>query len=217
MAKLSVILKTLLIDSTMIEKETRQQMRRFSRQDSHPLVALQSQELVQVQNTIQSLILQCKAVALVAISLHFAAETSQRVRQESAFMICQELRQWVRGSDFVYLYENGSDHSHLLFVLPEADLAGGEVVQQRLQAAFSSVLSQITTSPERIEMRRYASNSENQTTLLTAGALYRDMGVDPMRVAAYVFLSSEHSETGNDQREHTVTGGENKSVHGYEQ
>ena len=99
-------------------------MSRFSREGHNAVMAIHGQ--TEVQTTIQSLIPQCDDVALVAISLQFGEEIPQQAHQESASMHCQELRRHVRDSDIIFLYNNGSRQYGLFFVLPEADMEGGQ-------------------------------------------------------------------------------------------
>ncbi|HZU03812.1 MAG TPA: hypothetical protein VFA10_29375 [Ktedonobacteraceae bacterium] len=131
-------------------------MSRFSREGYNAVVAIHNQ--TNIQATIQSLISQCDNVALVAIGLQFGEGTPQQAHQESASTHCQKLRRHVRDSDIIYLYSNGTGQYGLFFILPEANMEGGQVVHQRLQELLSSsILSQTALAiPEHIEIHRYA-------------------------------------------------------------
>lgn len=151
-------------------------MSSFSREGRNAVVAIQGQ--TKVQTTIQSLIPKCDEVALVAIGLQFEEGIPQQASQESARAYCQELRRHVRGSDIIYLYNNGTDQYGLFFVLPEANMEGGQVVHQRLQELLtSSVLSQIALAvPQHVEIRRYAATPGKEASLIEAPD-YTDMAV----------------------------------------
>jgi hypothetical protein len=172
----------------------------FSREGYNAIVAIQGQTIVQA--TIQSLIPRCDDVALVAIGLQFEEGLPQHVSQDSAEGYCQELRKHVRGSDIIYLYSNNTGQYGLFFVLPEANMEGGQIVHQRLQEFLtSSVLSQTTLAiPEHIEIRRYAS-SDKGTSLIEAPS-YTDMEVRSGTISVQLLPTQSRLPPAADQVEH---------------
>jgi hypothetical protein len=163
----------------------------FSREGHNVVVAIHGQ--TKVQATMQSLIPRCDDVALVAIGLQFGEEIPQQAHQESASMHCQELRRHVRGSDIIYLYSNGTGQYGLFFVLPEANMEGGQVVHQRLQEHLAlSVLSQTALAiPEHIEIHRHAIISGKGTLLIEAPD-YTDMVVRNGEISAQIIPTQQH-------------------------
>lgn len=162
----------------------------FARVGHNSIMKLVNQELTTIPTAIVSLLPQCHQLALVTVALHFRPSTLQQACQESAEALCQAQRRSVRGSDLVYLYGNGTEHYSLFFILPQADMNGGDVVQKRLQAVLASTLSQIASGSVHIEIQRYVLYMKpSQTSLMIEGSTSTDVRIDQRTVCVHYLLT----------------------------
>jgi hypothetical protein len=130
---------------------------------------------LQALTIVQPRIPMYKIATFVAVVLCFSQHTTELTTQQSTKALGQKIRRSIRRSDLVFLYQRC-----IFLVLPDTPLAGGRVVQQRLESLFCSCLFSLPVSPHYLQIRRYEMRREYESQItLSEGDDYTNLDVHP--------------------------------------